>query len=279
MDYKWNTVELQCNAATQLKQETMAPTGNPFSYLKQTVNVLVVDDMPEFLFTMKDFLEEFGLYSVYTASSTAEAVRILSNPKQRIHVGLLDRGMSDVERNEFYLLDKFGKKIPFIIMTARADDEKAFECKERGAMAYIKKDSPVFYSKLMANLNKQALLNMICPKYPDNRHSILCDFMDTLIEKRPQHVNTWAMEANVSDRHMRREWEERLGVNAKHVLCIFHLFSMVFALIEKEAQINPDTDPAGDFFDDPANYNRFREYFLLNQHAILSHVFRPAFAQ
>ena len=126
---------------------------NPFTLLKHSVNVLVVDDMQVFWTRVKGLLDIFGIYSVRIAESTREALEIIKNSEKRFHACVLDRGMDDVERNEFHLLDTFGKTIPFIIMTAREEPDQTFQCGRRGAKAFIRKATPAFNYTLISSIN------------------------------------------------------------------------------------------------------------------------------
>jgi response regulator RpfG family c-di-GMP phosphodiesterase len=198
------------------------------SIYKSAINVLVVDDFPPILETIREYFQGFGIYKMVTASSTGEAEKILSGNDIRFHSCLFDLGMKDVENNEFYLLDKYANKIPFIVISYRKDLETGFACKSRGARAILAKGSCDFLKNLVAQVNKLALLNLICPQYMEGRMDILCKLVEVLFEKKPLHVNDWAMEANITDRQLRREWAEELGVCAKHSLCVFHIFSHAF---------------------------------------------------
>jgi DNA-binding NtrC family response regulator len=147
---------------------------NPFTILKHTVNVLVVDDMFASWSRVRGLLDIFGIYSVHIAESAKTALKTINTSGRRFHACLLDRGINDMERNEFYLLDTFGKTIPFLIVTARDYSEETFTCGRKGALAYIRKDSPTFNYSLVSALNKHALLNIVCPRYNDRQQTLLC---------------------------------------------------------------------------------------------------------
>lgn len=247
--------------------------NNPFTVFKHTVNVLVVDDMPEILAMVEGLLDIFGIYAVHTAESTREALEIIAQCEDRFHACLFDLGMNDVESNEFHLLDKFGKTIPFIIMTATDDTEKAFECNKRGAKAFIKKATPSFNRKLVSSLDKFALLNMICPGYAEGDEGLLCRCVEALVETNPLQVNDWAREVDVLESKLRKEWKKQLVINPKHALCVFHVFSEAFNLVEN-ACINNDTlfsfntKECGKSLLNSIAYKRCLEYYILNRQEI-----------
>jgi CheY-like chemotaxis protein len=82
---------------------------NPFILFKNTVNVLVVDDMPVITGLVREFLELFNIYTVSTANSTREALDLIEKADKRYHACLFDLGMNDVAGNEFHLLDTYKK--------------------------------------------------------------------------------------------------------------------------------------------------------------------------
>jgi CheY-like chemotaxis protein len=256
-----------------------AVLNNPFKVLKQTVNVLVVDDMPEFWTSVKGLLDLFGIYYVHTAESTREALAIIKNSGKRFHACVLDRGMNDVERNEFYLIDKFGKTIPFIIMTARDDTEKTFECGRRGAKAFIRKDSQKFRYALLSALNMYALINLICPGYSEGGQSLLCRSVDLMTKNNPMQVKEWARDLDILESKLWKEWKKHMGVNPKYALCIFHVFSEIFnhvndACANNERLARFDPKECGELLLNSTTYKRCLEYYLYNKHAINDYVSR-----
>jgi response regulator RpfG family c-di-GMP phosphodiesterase len=216
--------------------------NNPFTLLKHTVNVLVVDDMPQFWMSVKGLLDLFGIYSVHIAETTREALEIIAQSPKRFHACLFDLGVNDVERNEFYLLDKFGDTIPFTVMSATADTEKSFECKNRGAKTFVKKATPGFNSKLVSSLDKYALINMICPGYEKDEESVLSKCVDSLEKNNQLHVSDWAREVDVLEGKLRKECKEQMTVKPKQALCVFHIFREIFKLVEKTFGDNESAD-------------------------------------
>jgi response regulator RpfG family c-di-GMP phosphodiesterase len=249
-----------------------------FSLLKESVNVIVVDDRPDIFRFIKDFLSAFKIYSLSTASCTNDALELIEKSERRFHVCLFDLGLDDVMQNEFLLLDRFGRTIPFIITSATEDTEKAFECKKRGAKAFVRKGSVDFMNKIIKSINQQALLSMICPKFVQDTNSPLSKFVNVLLQKNPEHINEWAREANITDRQLRYEWETHLGFSPKHSLCIYHLFSKLFEQIEIICSGNKDPDEIwmeerSQFLNGSIGYKRFLEYYFLNRSEVDASVF------
>jgi CheY-like chemotaxis protein len=237
---------------------------NPFSFLNQTVNVLVVDDDPGIIFWLGEMLESLGLYTVSCASSAVEAVTIIETSKKRYHTCVSDLGIDDVEHDEFYLMDRYRKKMPFIVITARSDTEKGFKCGSNGVKETLVKNARNFEGKLLTAINKYTLDSLICPGFHENPPAALTRYVESLKQKNPACVNEWVSNLKMDDSFFRREWDRYVGVKPKYSLCIFHLFSLAFEYAEK----NKDK---GDFLESLIKneyYQKCKSYFLKNESAI-----------
>jgi CheY-like chemotaxis protein len=204
----------------------------PHKVFEKTVNILVVDDTPGVLEVAEALFDTFGVYKVTTAGSTKEAIEKINRSKKRFHACAFDLGLDDVEENEYYLLDHYGMVMPFVIISARQEVERLFECGKRGAMGFAKKTNVEFSEKLLFNVNKFALMNMICPTYNEVNRAVRDNCVEALFSTNPRNVNEWARNAGVHPRQIYRDWKERQGINPLHALCLFHLYSGIFAQIQ-----------------------------------------------
>lgn len=246
---------------------------NPFAILNRIVNVLVVDDIPEILCMVETMLDGFGIYSVHTAGSAKEAVDIVAQFPMRFHACLCDLGIRDMEQNEFYLLEKFGNTIPFIIISATEDTEKSFECKNRGAKTFVKKATPWFYSKLVSSINHYGLINMIFPCYERAEQSLVNKYVEALGKSNPINVHEWAREVDVIEAKLRKECEGQMTVKPKQAICVFHVFSEMFKLIERTFDENGsmgrfNANKCGESLLDSITYKKSLDYYLKNRQEI-----------
>jgi FixJ family two-component response regulator len=255
---------------------------NPFILFKNTINVLVVDDMLEITRTVQEFLELFKIFKVSTANSTKEAIDIIEIAEKRYHACLFDLGMNDVAGNEFHLLDTYKKIMPFIIMTSSEDTAKVFKCSKRGAKAFIGKTTPTSFNfhALITNVNHYALLNMLYPEYDENDQSNICKYIEAVVNKDPYQVKDLAKELNLSDRQVRYVWENHLGLNPKQTLCVYHIFSRLFNQIDaicKNNNVPDDNDlaQAALLIMESGDYRRWLDYYFLNIKDIKASITNP----
>ena len=252
---------------------------SPFTILQHTVNVLVVDDEYGFYTRVTGLLDLFDIYYVRVAESTGEALDIIEKNNRRFHSCLLDRGMKDVENNEFFLLDKFGKTIPFIIMTAREYSGETFEYGRKGAKAYISKNIKQFDHTLISTLNTFALQNMVCPKYQEGDENLLCKSVEMMLKNNPPLVKDWASDLEILETQLSKEWKKNADVNPKYALYIFRLFSEMFLRINN-ACVNPETfirfdlKQCAESLLNSARYNRCLKFYQNNLQKINSYLFK-----
>ncbi len=118
-------------------------------YLEKDEKILIVDDYPDFVLLLQDFLEEHGFPST-SAGSAARLRQIVD--RENIALVLLDIGLPDASGLE--LLPELKKKHPdlaVIMLTAVTDLETALACIRKGADDYLTK--PIKFSVLLATLN------------------------------------------------------------------------------------------------------------------------------
>ncbi len=118
-------------------------------YLENDEKILIVDDYPDFVLLLQDFLEEHGV-STLSAGSAAQLRQMVS--EENIALILLDIGLPDVSGLE--LLSDLKQEHPdlaVIMLTAVTDLQTALDCIRRGADDYLTK--PIKFSALLATLN------------------------------------------------------------------------------------------------------------------------------
>ena len=132
-------------AARKSKQSFKNLSNMDCTFFERSIEVLIVDDDPCILDLHEECLSRYKMYSVSKASCAKEANEIFLS-KRRIHVCLLDLGITDMDRDEYYLLKKFSLKTSFIVVTGRDSLEEGFKARNLGAYAAIKE--PIKFEEL-----------------------------------------------------------------------------------------------------------------------------------
>jgi len=130
---------------------TQAPTSSgETTILARDEKILIVDDYPDIVFLLRDFLEEQG-FSTLTAGSAAELRQQVA--EHDIALILLDIGLPDADGVE--LLPELKKEDPdiaIIMLTAVTDLQTALACIRLGADDYLTK--PIKFSELLTTLHQ-----------------------------------------------------------------------------------------------------------------------------
>ncbi len=119
------------------------------------LRVLYVDDEPDLLNIGKLFLERSGDFTVTTAMSGPEAIRLLE--QEQFDAIISDYQMADMDGIQFLVevRTRFGP-IPFILFTGRGREEVVIQAINRGADFYIRKGgNPQAQFVELANLIRQ----------------------------------------------------------------------------------------------------------------------------
>jgi hypothetical protein len=207
---------------------------------------------------------------------------VLSRSNERYHVCILDRCLNDVQNDEFYLMDKFRKDMPFITITARHDSEKGFECAKHGAKVVLSKDRPDFIEKLLCYTNLLSIKSIVCPSCHESPAPLLCRMIDSLFWRKPYHVNSIAIALKMSDRSLRDAWIKYVGINPKYSICIYHLYSKAFEYVERigcrKGKINIQQCIKETFNEKKAfsNHERFPNYYTRKRTIIENFIRSPS---
>jgi len=124
---------------------------------KQMKRILVIDDLPENVFMLKDRLEQEG-YEVLTAYNGKSGIEKAQNELPDLI--LLDVMMPDINGFEVCKIlvdDSRTSDIPIILVTAKTDPEDIKEGLDAGAYDYIKK--PINKIELLARVKSELKLS------------------------------------------------------------------------------------------------------------------------
>lgn len=200
---------------------------NPFSFVNNSVNVLVADDDPDSLELLLDIFALAPIYVAHPVSSSTDALSLLRSGK-RFHVLILDLGLNDVEKDEFYLLRQYAQHSSIIILTGSTSPSKGATCIQMGARNVIEKGAKFSTRKFIETVNYTSVINIVNSRYSDSSAETLNFATKVLIEKMPKSVTEWADCMRITDRQLRNLWHTGLGYSAKQVLALFTILTQTF---------------------------------------------------
>ena len=201
-----------------------ATNDQNFKFLDQTLNLLLIEDNPEFKDFIGELFEPVTIYKLHTASTCAEALSLLRSGL-RFHTCIMDLGMNDVENDEFFILRQYSNHCSIIVLTGSSSPNKGATCIKLGARAVLEKGA-TFDSRALFNLvNDNVILNVINHRYSENSPDTLNFATKILLERKPQTVTEWADYMRITDRQLRNLWQTGAGFSAKYVLFVYDMLS------------------------------------------------------
>jgi len=109
--------------------------------VERKIRVLLVDDEPDFVESMSLWLQAKGYY-VSVASGGEEAIKIIK--EQTPHIVFLDIKMPAMDGIEtLRRIREFNQRIPVIMITAYADEEKLAKSQRLNISGFFAKDEDV----------------------------------------------------------------------------------------------------------------------------------------
>ncbi|MDG5813551.1 response regulator [Chitinispirillales bacterium ANBcel5] len=206
---------------------------NLFHLLKETVQVLIVEDNSSSFELVENVLGTTSIYRIEWAKTASAAARRLG-AKQKFHICLLDLGMSDVDGDEFFLIRRYSAEFPILVFTASDSPGKGADSVLLGAKAVIEKKTPFDTFQFLKTINYWSLISLINNEYGVKRGTTLEFATKVLLEKKPCSVTQWADQMRITDRQLRNLWATAPGFGAKSVLNLFHLYSNIFQAVEEQ---------------------------------------------
>ena len=231
---------------------------NPFSFINDMLNLLIVDDTPSERNILSHLLEPATCYSLHFAGSNGKALEYLRSGK-RFHVCIVDLGMTDVENDEFYLLKQYGNHSSIIVLTGSTSPQKGARCVNLGARAVFDKGTPFNVRNLFVTLNRMALINIVNHRYNEWSSDSVNQATRLLFENEPESVTEWAEAMRISDRQLRNIWHTSSGFGAKHILFLYHCFKNAFDYYTSTLFEN------GHSTESHSHRQRFASYFITHR--------------
>jgi len=205
----------------------LIPSNTDFSFFERSVEILVVDDEPTILELYSEYLSHYKLYNVCKASCAKEAEVILLSNK-RIHVCIMDLGLTDLNNDEYYLVKEFSPKTSFIVATGRDSLEAGFKAHCLGVCAAIKKPLDFENLSVLNEINSAFLQSIFKKGTKDTYKPVIVDAIEVLISNKPTEMKFWLEMLNVNERYLRRVWVECFGYQPRYLIILYNMFLTAF---------------------------------------------------
>ncbi|NLD93305.1 MAG: response regulator [Fibrobacter sp.] len=196
-------------------------------FLKETINICIVDDDPQLLSVYSAILQSYGLYAILPCSSVSDAELLLQSEK-RIHVCIMDLGLKNGTNDEFYLLKKYSSTTSFIVVTGKESITKGFDCGKYGSQSVFEK--PVDFTNIdfLNAINNAFIYSLVCGS--QFHKPVLESIIHALLTEKPSDMYEWSIHANVTEQYLRKIWNLIFGYQPKYFLWLYKTFNTAFTL-------------------------------------------------
>ncbi len=205
---------------------------NPYIFLKNSINICMVDDDPKLLQIYSEILNYYKLYTIISCSNVSQTDSILSS-KQRFHVCIMDLGLDGINNDEFYLLKKYSPRISFIVLTGNDSIKKGFECGKYGSLSVFEK--PIDFGKIdfINAINRAFIYSLVssCSKF---HKPVIEKIIEALFISNPVDIFDWSFSANVTEQYLRRVWNTIYGYQPKYFLWLYRIMNSSFPFYNSE---------------------------------------------
>lgn len=117
-----------------------------------TLTVLIVEDEANVRFTIRAMLQELNITAVHECKDAAQALSVMVEKPNFFRLVLCDWNMPGMKGLDFLKeVRKDYPELPFIMITARADEPSILAAKDANVTAYIRK--PFSSNELRSKIN------------------------------------------------------------------------------------------------------------------------------
>lgn len=198
-----------------------------YRFLDGCLNLLLLEDDPGYQDLILELLEPVKIFTCHKASSTSKALQYI-NGTSRIHICILDLGISDYAGDEFFILRNYADSIPSIVLTGSQSPGKGAACIQLGAKTVMEKGPGFSFDLFYSSVCEQTIRGILGRKTAKKASDTLKDSIDILLQRQPSTVTQWADYLLITDRQMRNLWHNETGFGAKHILELHILLSNAF---------------------------------------------------
>lgn len=234
--------------------------GKYFQFLDGSIRILIADDEPAILDIVKGVFIDYPIYEITKAGSAAEAVHEIK--RNRIHLCLMDLGLKDIEKDEYFLLRNYSDQVPVVVFSSQQDLKKGAESIKHGAKAVLTKDDLKDFTGFLQVINPIILRHL----FERNGTEMFSGCLQKVAEANVYSVTQWAKLCDITEVYLRKICQQSIGLKPKEVLAVFNLFSTALSHCEScidahKVEQNPEKYRE--------EYVRMEEYYHFNKNMIV----------
>jgi CheY-like chemotaxis protein len=233
-------------------------SNRPFSFLDNTIRLLVVGDNTHVRALISEYLSRYRLYSVRHALSGNTISSYFRSA--RFHVCLYYFGQNNTTQ-DFALVSKYSNRIPFIIVTDSTEIRNGFELYKCGAVALVQEPIDFLSLQLIGHINNAFFSQIVTPHNVRLPNGTIQNCVDVILNDHPQTVSQWAANAGIAETYLRRIWNDCFSTKPKYVLFLYQMYRTACRYVSLEfiGEDNPNKSMRSALSHE--KYRRIRNYY------------------
>ncbi len=198
---------------------------DPFHFLAGSICVVIVSANDNLTAKAFECKADFPLYHIVRVKSIQEADKeLLKNP---CHICLDDLTISQ-NSNKFEFLQKYGRKIPVIVIAKNGSIEDGFAAGRYGAREVISINTAFYLHRLMDAMNALFIKTFLIPDLGKLEDKLAKHCADALFDQQPDSISCWAEISDIDATYLRRKWEQWTKTKPRESLFLVNLYRRAF---------------------------------------------------
>jgi hypothetical protein len=209
-------------------------TGNslPFSFLHQTINILIVSSTPENIDQFKSILHPFHIFSLSSAGTLQDAMNAITT--NRIHICFLDLCINETKAASSNFIRSITNSTVCIGFSTECSATRVITSVKNGILEVINISGGLkLNQEFTALLCKSVLVALFYPNYRWWHDDMVANVINTLLSLPKANVTAWANKTGISATRLRTVCETKFTCSPKHISFIYNCFSLALSYISR----------------------------------------------
>jgi hypothetical protein len=220
----------------------MTDNSLPFSFLHQTVNILIVSSSAENIEQFKSILQPFYIFSLSSAETLQNAMNITS--ANRIHICFLDLCINETKAANSNFIRSLTNSTVCIGFSTECSATRVITSVKNGILEVINTSGGLQCTpELTALLCKSIIVALFYPNYRWWHDDMVANVINTLLSLPKANVSSWALKSGISATRLRTVCETKFTSSPKHICFIYNCYSMVLSYISRSGNTDKKSLP------------------------------------
>jgi hypothetical protein len=209
-------------------------TGNslPFSFLDQTVNILIVSSSTENIVQFETILQPFHIFSLLSVKTLQDAITTMAT--NRIHICFLDLCTNETKAASSNFIRSITNSTVCIGFSTECSATRVITSVKNGILEVINISGGLQLTpEFSVLLCKSIIVALFYPTYRWWHDDMVANVINTLLTLPKANVTAWAIKAGISATRLRTVCETKFTCSPKHISFIYNCYSLALSYISR----------------------------------------------